>query len=294
VKKMKIAQKEKMRRDKENEPMAFEFVDAPKIPAPPAREKTKRISDRDAQSQDMIPAPKPVDGGDPAIKNIGIANELAQRQGNGAAPRPQQEPSPLRMAQAPMQPMPAPPEAPKEPAKTNPQAAADAAETVLASPAPPQPVMPQSAQSPQTASPMVPPVAKSSPGSDKITTEEMARSKSVGAQLFGITSFQATGSGMGVYMKNLKEKIWLAWYPYLAFKYPQDFKGADAVVSFSINAEGKLTMVKTDSLNGSPIFAAFCVDAVQRAAPGFGPVPPEILALIGKDQLEIKFGFHYR
>ena len=39
----------------------------------------------------------------------------------------------------------------------------------------------------------------------------------------------------------------------------------------------------------SPLFASYCMEAVQRAS-GFGPVPREILELIGKDELEIKFG----
>ena len=47
---------------------------------------------------------------------------------------------------------------------------------------------------------------------------------------------------MGVYMKNLKEKIWLSWFPYLAFKYPMDFKSADAVISFTLNQKGEVTI----------------------------------------------------
>jgi len=51
--------------------------------------------------------------------------------------------------------------------------------------------------------------------------------------------------------------------------------------------------VKVLDSSGSPVFASFCVEAIQKAS-GFGPLPKEILALIEKDGLEIKFGFHYR
>ena len=121
----------------------------------------------------------------------------------------------------------------------------------------------------------------------------MGRIKSPGTMLFGQTSFEATGSGMGEYMKRLKEKIWLSWFPYLAYQYPQDFRGADVVVSFMLDPKGEVKIVRILDSAGSPIFASYCVEAVRKAS-GFGPLPKEILELVGKDGLEIKFGFHYR
>ena len=97
---------------------------------------------------------------------------------------------------------------------------------------------------------------------------------------------------MGAYMKNMKEKIWMAWFPYLAFHYPKDFKTADAVLEFRLDKQGQLRVIQVGSSEGSPLFAAFCIEAVQRAAP-FGPLPQEILDLIGKDELEVTFAFHY-
>ena len=130
-------------------------------------------------------------------------------------------------------------------------------------------------------------------GQDKIITQEMTKFKSRGAEIFGVTSFEATGSGMGAYMKNLKEKIWLSWFPYLAFKYPQDFKSADVVIRFTLNQKGEVKILQVLESQGSPLFASVCMDAIQRAS-GFGEVPQEMLALMGKDEIEIKFGFHYR
>ena len=129
-------------------------------------------------------------------------------------------------------------------------------------------------------------------GPDRITTPATSRAKSHGAQIHGAASFEATGSGMGAYVKNMKEKVWLSWFPYLAFHYPMDFRAADAVIEFTLNAGGEIRTVNVAKSEGSPLFAAFCVEAVQRAGP-FGPLPREVLDLTGKDQIEVKFEFHY-
>ena len=101
------------------------------------------------------------------------------------------------------------------------------------------------------------------------------------------------GSDMGIYMKNVKERIWLAWFPYLSFQYPNDFQAADAVISFTLDAKGEVKSVKVLDSYGSLLFTTFCTQVVQRAS-GFGPVPKEILALLGREDLEIRFAFHYR
>ena len=148
-------------------------------------------------------------------------------------------------------------------------------------------------ESQEILSPKPPAPAAEPAGQHKITTQEMSKLKSPGAALFGQTSFEATGSGMVEYMKNLKEKVWLSWFPYLVFQYPQDFRGSDAVVSFTLSPRGELKIIQVVESEGSAHFAAYCVEAIQRASP-FGPLPAEILALVGKDEIEIRFGFHYR
>ena len=94
-------------------------------------------------------------------------------------------------------------------------------------------------------------------------------------------------------MKNLKEKIWLAWFPPIAFKYPSEFRGADAVIQFTLNRAGEVKIIRVAEDGGNHLFAAYCLEAVQRV-PDFGPVPAEILALLGKEDIEIDFTFHYR
>ena len=113
------------------------------------------------------------------------------------------------------------------------------------------------------------------------------------ARFYGFTSFEATGSGMGVYMKNLKEKIWLSWFAYLSFKYPQDFRGADVMVSFKLDAHGRVKSVTVLENGGDGVFADYCEGAIRRAG-GFGDLPKDILGLLGKDELEIRCAFHYR
>ena len=262
-----IAQEQRRLQREKDGPIQFEFVEAsPKAhPRKPAR--TKKISNRDALNQDLL---KDKSGavGLPRTEFEGKSDQLAQRQGSfSQTPVPRIAPKPV---------------APEEKQAPMPKGEADHARNdVIRNSQPPQPPMKPKAE------------IKGAAGVDKITTQEMSKIKSPGARLFGQTSFEATGSGMGEYMKNLKERIWLAWFPYLAYQYPQDFRGADAIVSFTLDPKGQVKIVQLVDSVGSPVFASYCMEAVQRAS-GFGPVPREILALIGKDELEIKFGFHYR
>lgn len=256
------------------ERIELEYIEAPKsAPAVSPKKTTRKISSRDAVAQDLLRVKRDI-GKLPAIVHIGGADQLAQKE--GPVPRAGIVPS-----------KPAPPQPPAaagftpQPAKPS-EGPKPGANSVQKSPAENQPPRPSSpAQAPAEGG-----------GGDKITTQETAKTRSSGARFYGLTSFEATGSGMGVYMKNLKEKIWVAWYPYLAFKYPQDMQAADAVLSIVLDKKGEVRIVRLLESKGSPLFAAYCMEAVQRAS-GFGPLPQEILALIGKDELELKFAFHY-
>lgn len=267
-----IFQQNQRLRLQQKQRLEFEFVEAPKKAyAPPPSNKAGRISDHDALNQDASGNKKAPLSQAPAAKLQGYSDQLRQiRQTPGQLPQ-QQKPA--------IKPEEPKTETPKPEAK---KLGPGKEESV------PLKNQPASRQAQEAQAPV-----KGLSGQDKITTQEMSRLKSPGAQLFGTTSFEATGSGMGVYMKNLKEKIWLAWFPYLAFQYPQNFKGADAVVSLLIDADGDLKIVRVIDDGGDPDFAAYCVQAVQKAS-NFGPIPKEILAIIGKDELELKFGFHYR
>ena len=93
-------------------------------------------------------------------------------------------------------------------------------------------------------------------------------------------------------MRNMKERIWLAWFPYLAFHYPKDFRAAKAVISFRLSSDGRLMSVDVVESEGGDVFSAFCVEAIQRAAP-FGNLPDEVMDLTGKDELDVQFGFNF-
>lgn len=269
------------------EKLEFEFIEAPKKTHPKAPKKSvKKISDRDALNQDLTKNKSKAEEL-PAIKNVELADQLAQRQFQPPkSPALESEPQPAvkKSESAPEKEIDHTEKKPeseemlnaKPPEETlTPRAAAEIPENIL----------------PKPQSEAQPPI-QGLTGQDKITTQEMARHKSSGAKLDGLTSFEATGSGMGVYMKNLKEKIWLAWYPYLAFKYPQDYRGASALVSILLDKKGDVKIVRVLEERGSPVFAAFCMESIQRAS-GFGALPEEILALVGKDELELKFRFRY-
>lgn len=257
-----IVQKEKERMIEKAGGIQFEFVEAPAKTNPRKPKKTNKISDRDSAAQDTAQEKKyALSEAPPKIETKGPADQLTQsRFEPSQAPSPASKPSPSQPVSVPQ----------KEKAETSVSQASS---------------LPSPASSPQA------PV-QGTKGADRISTQAVSRSNSLGAQLHGATSFEATGSGMGRYMKNMKEKIWLAWFPYLAFHYPKDFHSADAVVSFTLNARGEVSLVKIVDNQGSPIFAAFCAEAVQRAGT-FGTLPAEILDLMGKDELEVKFAFHF-
>ncbi len=247
---------------KNGQGLDIQFVETPAQSAALAPKEAKRISDKDAINRDDNPVEAPP-AQSPSAEQQGPTDQLAQQRLSGPQHPGQaaREPSPERQVH-------------------------QATMSELSTPDL------ERINSPSEFSEAKPAIA-ATPVGDKITTQEMSRQKSPGAGVFGTTSFEATGSGMGAYMKNLKEKIWLAWFPYLAFKYPMDPQGADAVISFTLNKKGDVVIVRVVEKYGSDLFADFCMEAVQRAG-NFGPVPEDILALVGKDEVEIKFGFHYR
>ena len=252
--------------------LQFEFVEAPPSARSEKPKSTRKISDRNTLNQDLA-QDKSKAGTLPQTKVVGTAGQLGQIQGTGSQPAARSQ-QPIEKKQEVI-----------EKKQENEKKSGSPHETTELLP-------------PQTQAQNVAASAGQAPiqgltGQNRITTQEMTRTASMGAKFYGLTSFEATGSGMGEYMKKLKEKIWLAWFPYLAFKYPQDFKSADAVVSFTLNKDGQIKIVKILESSGSPLFAAFCVESVQRAGE-FGKLPEEILALTSKDGLEIRFAFHYR
>ncbi len=251
----------------------FEFVEAPPVLTPQKPKKTDKISDHDSVARDaskkVLSAAQQTA---PKLKVEGPSDQLAQRRFE-----PNQIPA---SASKPSSQKPETPEAVKTQDTELGMIAAEKVEPPKETASLPSPA--SSAQMP----------LQGAGGADRITTQPVSRAGSHGAELSGATSFEATGSGMGKYMKDLKDKIWLAWFPYLAFHYPKDFRSADVVVEFTLNKNGEVTAAKVVDIQGSPIFAAFCVEAIKQAGT-FGPLPNEILDLIGKDELEIKFAFHF-
>lgn len=267
----------------------LEFVEAP--PQKPVRkpERTSKIAARDTLAQDASPL-KTQASLAPAVKNLGPADQLAQRRMEDRPVLPLRAPEPVQPR----------PTVPKEPAPPRrPETAQVPAEGQSWLPiraATTQAAVPQNPQGPEEAERAQEKALDQAiqlTSKDKITTVEMAVKRSSGAPFQGVTSFEATGSGMGAYMKNLKDKIWLEWFPYIAFRYPVNFETADAVVSFKLGKYGEIKSVEVIDYRGSPMFATFCMQAVRRSG-GFGPLPADLLAMMGKDELEIKFAFHYR
>lgn len=257
--------------------LAFEFVEAPKksVPKPPA--KTKKISDRDAVAQNPVAAPAGSADTTPKIDSVGPSDQLEQKRALPTQP-------PISASK------PAPEIKPTSQPKDVSTPSTEMAERQKLEAEPQN----EKIQDPSKYSPdqkASQPVVGLT-GADRITTKAMTRTQSRGAQLIGESSFEAMGSDMGIYFKNMKERIWLAWFPYLSIHYPKDFRSADVVVQFYLNRDGEVLRSQVLEYKGSPLFAAFCMESVKMAGP-FGKVPPEVLDLLGKDELEVKFGFHF-
>lgn len=288
-------EREAARAAADEQAIALDFIESTPVPAAPPENST-RVSDRDAANRDEE-GNGPGDG--PKLQETGI-DQLEQNRSSAPpspppAPAIQPEPEQIAMPQASEEP-PAPEETQ---AAAEPPTEGDVVVPPEPSPAPAtvqEPLaeaqQPREAREARPAVQPTPPAALVSQPTAKIITRQMSRTKALGASLQGMTSFEATGSGMGVYMKELKEKIWLAWFPYLAFKYPTDFAMADTVLAIVIGKDGRLRSVRLVESRGTNVFADFCIESVQRAAP-FRPLPEELLALLPKDELEIYFAFHY-
>ena len=274
----------------ERDRLPFEFIETPVVARPQKPARAKKMSSQDSVNRDPSPE-KTVTDRRPQIKNIGPSDQLEQLRAKPSqapiiASQPQQETrktEPAKKAddsekkeKEPSSDLGVPDRAP---------AAAPVKASTVATPAP-------NNQKQAVAQPSKPGTQEAA-GLDRITTQATARAKSRGASLSGVTSYDAMGSDMGIYMKNVKERVWLAWFPYLSFQYPNDFQAADAVVLFTVDQKGNVKTVKVLESYGSSLFSTFCTQVIQRAS-GFGEVPKEILALLGKDELEIRFAFHYR
>lgn len=292
---------------KKDDSIDFQFVETSQGSSLDKPHETKRISDKDSVARDMTPKTS-FSGSDPMLRP-GVSDQLSQQRAM-PAPSPGSTPRPSQAAQAPQTPTeekqaPEPEEKDAATASPNEKEAAD--EQSFAAPVreklPPKEEKPKSSiedlLKPKQAVAPRPPTAAAQPilalpsGRDNITTPPSAKKPSAGARIDGQVSFEATGSGMGVYMKNLKERIWMEWFPYLATQYPLDFKTADAVIVFTIAPDGAVKSVKVLEHDGSPVFAEYCAGAIRNIK-NFGKIPTEILALLEKEELEIQFAFHYR
>ncbi len=290
--------------ERAREDLPFQFIEAPpktrpQKPSPQA----PRMSDRDALDQDLERDKSKAEGPPKTVLEA-ASDQLAQtpaRPGSAPAPPAVEAPA-VKLHEAAAETTPAaekiPPAGPPREERAPDPLGETAKPVVEAVPEPRREVPPVPEEKRAAASQPSPSQEPRPPdpgltGRDKIITQEMGRLKSAGASLYGMTSFEATGSGMGEYMKNLKEKVWFQWFPYLSFQYPSDFKSASVRVRFTLDKEGQVKIIRVAESHGSEVFASFCVESIQRASP-FGPLPPELLALLGKDEVEITFGFHYQ
>ena len=279
---------EKAKQKDDLDALEFQYIESPPKTAPEKPLEPRKISDRDSVAQDETPDKTLTRRQDaPRIETQAHSDQLEQQRFDpAAAPQAASKPMEERLPS-----METTRETPKEEV-TPPSEFAESIEQEKTET--PEAEVTAVRQAPSKASPASEPQAprQGLSGRDKITTQAFSRQNSSGAQIYGVAAYEAMGTGMGTYMKHLKEKIWLTWFPYLSFHYPKDFRSADAVIEFTLDKSGQVKAVRIADQKGSPLFASFCVEAIQRAAP-FGPLPQDVLDLMGRDDLEINFAFHY-
>ncbi len=268
---------------REAQTLQFEFVETPaQLKAQRKPRRTRKISDRDSTSQDLTK--DKAAAGDTPKTAAGLSDQLAQNQPRPAGSlQPSQETIPAKTEDK-KESQDAEKEIEKETQEqTDPDFSIKKEEKKEKPPEKPEAMM----------SPVSPKAPAAQPsGAERIDIPEFSKIPSRGAKDHGITAFEATGTDMGAYTKNLKEKIGIQWLPYLMIHYPKDFKSADAKVSMVLNPQGELISATLISYRGSPLYAGHCMNAIAKASP-FGAVPKEALVLTGKEEVEIVFEFHY-
>lgn len=110
----------------------------------------------------------------------------------------------------------------------------------------------------------------------------------------GYDSFQAQGSGLGKYLKQLREKIGLKFHQMVLFHYKTNYIfESKTSVEFSIAKDGSLKKLETFFIEGDPMFPEYCKTVVNAASP-FLVIPDSIDRYLEDDNtLKIKFMFGY-
>lgn len=245
----------------------IEFVDSPQTPAPPAPGETippRMISDKTTGARDQAPADRPVTG-KPRLEG--------KRQGH-SLPKPLSAPASRAAVQKPQA---APTPSPEKPLPPSRVKHADG--IAVMSPSPSKPTVPKEVT-----------VDLTMRRSDVMGTAA-SRSDSDKALSAGTPSFAATGSDLGRYIKEMKEKIWIQWFPFVAMTYHQNIS-TEIVVHYRIMPDGQLQDLVAHRVEGDAFLAEHTLAAIRKAAP-FGPLPLEALEQSPDRSLRVVFTFYY-
>jgi len=113
-----------------------------------------------------------------------------------------------------------------------------------------------------------------------------------GVERFGDVTFNARKHELGAYIRTLKHRIWLKWFPMVEFKYNSLAITSKTAVGFKVQPDGSLGDIQIVEHRGDEYLKAIATSAVSEAAP-FDPLPEGFESLDGEDTLDIVFTFHY-
>jgi hypothetical protein len=133
--------------------------------------------------------------------------------------------------------------------------------------------------------PLVPPSTQDFP-------QESQSRKSKGASVKGPLSFAANEHELAQYMDHVQHRVELVWRSVLRFRYTGT-QQASAVLECSISPSGRIASVKISNPGESPIYAALCKEAIEKAGP-FRPFPFEVPEMYRSENLQVSWTFTFK
>ena len=114
----------------------------------------------------------------------------------------------------------------------------------------------------------------------------------IGTANVGIRGINANWSHYGEYLKKLTEVVQMQFDKLNDESRGTPPVGTTVTVKFSLNSEGKVTIINVDSSKGTEQAARISVSSIAIPSP-YGPWTDDMKALLG-DQDEMTFDFYYR
>jgi len=107
----------------------------------------------------------------------------------------------------------------------------------------------------------------------------------------GFTNFEAMQDQIAPYLREIRKQVEKRWIEGLVTRY-NGTQPTEAVIDCAISPEGKLISATVAKTPEDPLYAALCVQALQKAGP-FGPFPFKVPDMYRNQNLEIRWTFSF-